>query len=179
MVVQNSNREFYITLSKGKVWSYSILCWVMACIPLLPFLIDLNPILSGKDALTLDIAIALSICGILFFFFAGIGAYFVRNLTSPVSILTSKEFSGIKNFKKRNFTWTPNTVLYSIKNNNIVLANLDASQSRAGKLLGGPKEAVIVYNSLAKQKREDVLAAIDRLSPYPVERTTLWDTAKR
>ena len=179
MVVQNSNREFYITLSKGKVWSYSILCWVMACIPLLPFLIYLNPILSGKDALTLDIAIALSICGILFFFFAGIGAYFVRNLKSPAGILTPKTFSGTKNFKKRNFAWTPNTVLYTIKANNIILANLDPNQSLAGKLWGGPKEAVVVYGPFSKQKREDVLAAIDRLSPYPVERTTLWGTASR
>ena len=179
MIGQNSNRDFYVTFSKWKVWTYSILCWFIACIPLLPILIYLEAILSGRDALTLSVSIALLICGLIFALFAAIGTYFVRNLKSPASILTPKTFSGTKNFKKRNFAWTPNTVLYTIKANNIILANLDPNQSLAGKLWGGPKEAVVVYGPFSKQNREDVLAAIDRLSPYPVKRTTLWGATRR
>ena len=174
-----SNNDFHVILSKWKVWTLSILCLLISCIPLLALVIFLEPILTGKTAISTDFIFRMVIFGPMFLFFAGIAIYIIRQSDAPFSRLTSNEFSGTKNFKKRSFVWTPNTVLYSIKNNNIVLANLDASQSRAGKLWGGPKEAVIVYNSLAKQKREDVLAAIDRLSPYPVERTTLWGTASR
>ena len=82
-------------------------------------------------------------------------------------------------FQKAEFRLDPNTVLYTIKANNIILANLDPNQSLAGKLWGGPKEAVVVYGPFSKQNREDVLAAIDRLSPYPVKRTTLWGATRR
>jgi len=60
------------------------------------------------------------------------------------------------------------------KNKNTILANLDTDQDYMSKLWGGPKAAIIVSHMFTEQKLEEILDAIDRLSPYPVTQTTLW-----
>ena len=56
---------------------------------------------------------------------------------------------------------------------NTILATPDAAQSRMSKLWFGPKATLIIHNMFAKQKRQEVLEAIDRLNPYSVKQTTI------
>ena len=177
MIEQQSRDSFHVTLSKWKVWTLSTLCLLISCIPLLPLVIFLEPILTGKTAISTDFIFRMVIFGPMFLFFAGIAIYIIRQRDAPFSRLTSNEFSGTTNFKKRSFVWTPNTIVYSLNGGNLVLANFEVSQSRWSKLWGGPKEAAVIYHPFAKQSRDDVLAAIDRLSPYPVKRTSAWGMA--
>jgi len=89
----------------------------------------------------------------------------------------------MKNRETQSIEWSPNTIIYATYAPrggyaNTVLANPAATQSRASKLLSGPKEAVIVHLRLAKQKRQEVLDAIDRFATYAVKETTHWGSAK-
>ena len=112
----------------------------------------------------------------MFLLFALIPFLFLSRLNKPVAILTRDGYSGIRNLRDVSFPWSPDTIRYRVKGNT-VLANPNNTQSRASKLWGGIKAAAMIHNGFAVQKRQEVLDAIDRLSPYSVKYTTHWDSA--
>lgn len=179
MRTHNSNDVFYITLSKWKVWTYTLFCWTIACVPLFIVIIILVEWFKDKQTSTSDLLLFLAIFGTIFLLIAAIPFIFLTKLNKPIATLTQNGFSGLNNLKKQSYAWTPNTIVYRGNKGNVILANLDATQSFSSKLWSGPKAAVIVHNFFAKQKRQDVLKALHRLSPYPVEETTLWALTKR
>jgi len=172
-----TNDVFYVTSSKWKIWSYTFLCWVIACIPLIPLLLFANEFMSDNIDSETSYSSLLIICSLLFLLFAAVPFMFLKRLNRPMAIITRDGFAGLKNLRERHFTWSSQTIIYSVKGN-IVLANPAAEQSYASKLWGGQKAAVMVHNAFAKESRQEVLDAIDRLAPYPVKRTTLWGMTK-
>ncbi len=174
---ENSNKAFHVTYSKWKVWAYSILCWLIACIPLLA-LVSLVWVSFTREVESIsNLMLFIVISALIFLLFAAIPFMFLTKLNKPIATLTRNEFSGIRNFKGRSFAWTPNTVMYFVKSN-VVIANLDADQSRSSKLWGGPKSAASISVGFAKQNSSEILNAINRLSPYPVKQTTIWAAAR-
>lgn len=174
---ENSNDVFYITYSKWKVWAYAILCWVIACIPLLPVLLFSHAFLTGRDKFSSDYILLFIFCFAGFFLFASMPFLFLTKLKKPIAILTRTEFSVLGKSKDQRFPWSPNTVTCFVKSN-LIIANLDANQSRASKLLRGPKAKIGIPMLFAKQKDQEFFDAIDRLSPYPVKRTSAWGASK-
>ena len=59
----------------------------------------------------------------------------------------------------------------------MALANIDANQKGWSKLWSGPKSSVIITNEYVKQKYLEILEAINRLSPYPVRKVSMWQAA--
>lgn len=173
MRAENTNDVFYITASKWKIWGYAIFWWLIACIFLLPVVLVLSEVLSGD----LDHVVLLVFCGPLFLLCVAIPFLFLRHLKTPFATITRNGFSGLKNFRKQSCKWTKNTVIYS-GHRNLILANLDAKQSRASKLWLGPKATTVIHHFFVKESRQDILDAIERLSPYPVKETTIWKAAK-
>ena len=177
MLTENSNDVFYITLSKWKVWLYTFFCWSIACVPLIITLIFIKDLFSNELGSTSDSMIFIAIFGTVFLLLAAIPFMFLTKLKKPMATLTRNGFSGLRNLKLQSFAWGPNTVIYEGKNT--TLANLDPTQSRASKLWHGPKTAVIIHHIFAKQKHQDVMDAINRLSPYPVKQPSFWGAPKR
>ena len=175
MSANTSDEVFYVTYSKWKVWGYTILCWIIACLPLFFIILIAWPVITGEA--TLEEFTTLFIVLIpMFLLFALIPFLFLSRLNKPVAILTRDGYSGIRNLRDVSFPWSPDTIRYRVKGNT-VLANPNNTQSRASKLWGGIKAAAMIHNGFAVQKRQEVLDAIDRLSPYSVKYTTLWDSA--
>ena len=177
MRIQNSNDVFYVTASKWKIWTYTALCWIIACIPLSLLLLFLSEFLSGNMESESDYSRLLTVCSLMFLFFAAIPFIFLRRLNRPMAIITRDGFAGLKNLRELHFTWSPETIIYPA-NGNTVLANPSIEQSYMSKLWGGQKAAVMVHNRFAKESRQEVLDAIDRLSPFTVTRTTIWGMTK-
>ena len=174
---ENSNDVFHITFSKWKVWGYTILCWAIACIPLLALVLLVWGSFSRDVESIENLMSVIVFLALISLPFAAIPFLFLTKLNKPLATLTRNEFSGVKNFKRVRFEWTPQTVMYFVKSN-IVIANLDAAQSRTSKLWGGPKSAASISVAFARQNRSEILDAINRLSPYPVKQTTIWGAAK-
>jgi len=178
MRVKNQNDVFHVRLSKWKVWVYTFFCWAIACLPLLGTLLFIGNLFNPEQGSTLDNIIFIAIFGTIFLIFAAIPLIFLTKLNRPMATFTRNGFSGMSNLKRQSHAWTPDTVLTGGGRGNTILENLDATQSRASKLLGGPKATVIVHHLFAKQKYTDILEAIEWLSPYPVKQITMWDAAK-
>jgi len=177
MHVQNQNDIFHISLSKWKVWTYTFFCWTLACLPLFITLLFIESLFNSERGFTSGGIIAVAISSTIFLIIAAIPFMFLTMLNKPMATITRNGFSGWCNLKKHSYAWTPDTVLAN-GGKNTILANLDASQSRASKLLSGPKAKVIVHHFFAKQKYQDILEAVERLSPYPVKQMSMLDAAK-
>ncbi len=177
MRTQTSNDVFYVTASKWKIWAYTALCWIIACIPLIPLLLFLSEFLSGNMESESDYSALLITCSLTFLFFATIPFIFLRRRNRPMAIITRDGFAGLKNLRELHFAWSPETIMYPVKGNT-VLANPSIEQSYMSKLWGGQKAAVMVHNGFARESRQEVLDAIDRLSPFTVTRTTIWGMTK-
>ena len=180
MRAQNSDDTFYVTYSKWKIWGLACLSWFMAGIMLagVCFLIWI-----GGSTTKARYIVPIVILFLAFLLFSGIPFLHLTRVKKPIAVLTRGGVSGMKNFKELNFTWSPEMMTYITRGPhgwyaNTILATPDSSQSRMSKLWAGPKSAIIIHNRFAEQKYQEVLEAIDRLSPYSVKRTTHWGSSK-
>ena len=176
MRAPDSDDIFIITYSKWKVWGYTCLCWLLACLPLFVILLFAWPAITGEGTLEAPLTLLMFFIP-MFLLFALMPFIFLSRLNKPVAILSREGYSGMKNLRDVSFPWSPDTIRYGVKGNT-VLANPNNTQSRASKLWGGIKAAAIIHNGFAQQNRQDVLDAIDRLSPYAVKHTTHWGSSK-
>ena len=170
MRAQNSDDVFYVTYSKWKIWTYAILILIPAC-PLLAIIVSFMPALpalvenSEINYLFLRIIVPLLMAVL---FFLSLSWEFLKRLKKPMAVLTRDGFRSIHIPKlAHNNSWTPETYIYG----RLFIANPDPTQSRTSKIWLGHKAAAMMPLIVAHQKRQEILDAIDRLSPYPVTRT--------
>ena len=169
---------FKVTFSKWKVWALTAVMWGAASVPLalLVFLIwNIIPDGQNLDPLILSIFIFLFI---MFAFFAALPFIFLRRINGYLAILTRDGFAGSKFLRNHSQSWTPETFLY-YSGGVTIIANPEASQSWMSRLWVGPRTAIILHSPLAKQSHAEVLEALNRLNPYVINETTLWEQSKR
>ena len=177
MQLPTSHDAYHITFSKWKAWSYAIVLWIIACFPLFVILILTEELLTDKANIESSIIIGLAFFSLLFLFFAGVPFVMLTKLKRPLATINRHGFSAWKKSKIHNYPWTPTTVMTGGLKGMAILANLDADQSRMSKLWSGPKAYVIIGHPCVEQKHQDILAAINRLSPYPVKDMNEWRAA--
>ena len=177
MQSQTSHDVFHITFSKWKVWSFTVVLWIMSCLFLFPVVILTEGLLTGKTDIESSIIIGLVFFGLIFLFVAGVPFLLLTKLKKPLTTLNSHGFSTWKKSKIQTYPWSPNTVITTVGKGILVIANLNTKQSRMSKLWSGPKDKVIIGHSCIEQNRQHILEAINRLSPYPVEYIGMWRAA--
>jgi len=164
---QNSNEIFYVTGSKIKTWSFAILCWIIAFFLFLLLILFTHSVFEQDNPLQVREFFGPIVLFVLFLPFALGPVIPLMLLRRPIAILTSQGFTGVKTLRHETFQWTPETVIFSI-NSRLVLANPDRNQTLASKLWRGHKNAVSINLIIGKQKHQDILDAIERLSPYKI-----------
>jgi len=149
----------------------------IACFPLFVILILTEELLTDKANIESSIIIGLAFFSLLFLFFASVPFTILTKLKRPLATINRHGFSVWKKSKIHNYPWTPKTVITRAGKAMVILANLDTDQSRMSKLWSGPKAKVIIGHPCVEQKYQDILEAINRLSPYPVKDINAWRAA--
>ena len=154
---------YYVTMSKGRVWAIVIFSWAMALMFIVGGLIALFIGFIGPDQTNIFKILLLCIL------FLGGGVFLVyaansylKYLHGPVATLTKSGFAGPDGDIH---LWSRDTFQVWVKGN-LTLASPEAGKTRKDYRWKGCPNSALVYINGAKQKRKDVLAAIERLNPY-------------
>ena len=171
-----SGDVFYVTYSKWKVWIYTCLHWLLAGIV---FVILFKLIEQGLERGTL---LDIRLSAFLFITWMPIGLFwalkpfiYIKWLNRPFAMIRPEGVLGRRFFRDHLCLWTPETVMYYWILGSLMLTSPDAENDAPLGFFQSPKTAAMIHNGLAKQKRDEVIDAIDRIAPYRVRTKTLWD----
>ena len=166
MIIPNPNDDvFYITWSRKKIWVYAALCWTLAALFALPSPLLVYLIMNADNDSTLNVIAPLILLSMVTLLFAWAPSIFLRRRHKPLAILGRDSIQGYgKWWRTETQEWKPQTKLYRYR----VLTSFqsDKTQSQLSKILWGPRHFVMVNHILAKQKPEEIEAAIQHLNPY-------------
>ena len=168
MIRHNANDVFYVTGSKIKVWSHAIFCWILALFVFLILILITHSVFEQDIPLKARDLFGPIVLFTLFLAFALAPIIPLMLLRKPIAVLTPHGFTGVKVLRHESYPWTPETLIFSF-NRRILLANPDKNQNMASKLWRGHKNVVAINLIFGKQKHQDILDAIDRLSPYKIK----------